>query len=78
MSVERKQSKNPRLLGLTDKEDRFCTSSLQCIDAVNIQQLPQKLYLNEIIYNPAMFKIAKHSKEFSFKFPELSRMLKPV
>lgn len=55
MGVERKQSKNPRQLGLTDKEDRFYTSSLQCIDAVNIQQLPQKLYLNEIIYNPAMF-----------------------
>lgn len=54
------------------------TSSLQCTDIANTQQVLQKFQLNDFIYNPAMFETAEHSAVFIFKFPALTRTLKSV
>jgi len=60
------------------KRTGFITSSWQRADAANTQQLPQKLQLNDLTYDPAMLETAELSSKFSFQFPALTRALKSV
>lgn len=74
--VGRKPGKNPRQVGLSDKENS-CLSHLRCSAvAAKIQQLLEKLQLRKYYLVTAIFETAEHFKEF--KFSHLNTTLKSV
>lgn len=74
--VGRKKSKNPRQVGLSDKENSCLSHLHRSAAAASIQHLLEKLKLKQYYLVTAIFEMAKHFKEF--KFSDLNSTLKSL